>query len=118
MIAQANATITAVAGGGASEDFRNDAGASPTKWEGEAGAYYTERRTQRQTAEGLDVVIERRLIVETRNPSVVYAEGDDVVWTPEGEAARTDEIREIIRRRFAPAAAYGVETTVLVLEQR
>lgn len=84
-----NATLTAIKGGGAAEDYDTAAGADTNRWAGSADAYVDEQMLENVGPNGLDQVAATRLVVPFAQGELVQR-GDTVVYTYDGQSfART-----------------------------
>lgn len=77
-LAQQNATLLQVNGAGSTPDWDSPDSAGLEKWKGQLPAYYNEKRGVELVAEGRNIVMRRRLIVEAGRPAIQFEE-DDVV---------------------------------------
>jgi hypothetical protein len=82
----ANARLTKVAGGGASEDFDQPAGAAAAKWSGDEDAYLVEKLVNSVTPQGLDQLRQDYLVIPaglagnvTTDDQVTYLRASDNV---------------------------------------
>lgn len=100
MIAQANAQLVAIAGGGTSEDYDTAAGADTAKWAGRAPAYLVDR--VRTSVEGgrLDVVKETFVVVSPGLP----IETGDTLTLRQGADTITRVVRDVEEHRVAGTA--------------
>lgn len=79
-VPQQNATITAVAGAGTSDDWDRPGGAGAAKWEGARRAYYRASTTREVGAAGAtDIVTKRELIVAVEWVLTTGLDLDDVI---------------------------------------
>jgi hypothetical protein len=112
VLPQTNARLTKVAGGGTSEDYDVPEGADDAKWEGDADAYYQEKRERVSAGGDTDLVLRRALIVET-DLGIDFEEGDTVAFTL-SVGDRTGKVQVIERRELAGMGPLA--TTRLTLE--
>lgn len=85
---QTNATLTAVytAGGETDDPSAPTDAPGAAKWTGSAGCYMRERRRRADTQSGVDMIVERTLIVDGSDPAgVAYAAGDVLAVTYRGQ---------------------------------
>lgn len=122
---QVNATLTAVTGASAATGGRDDWDESPglptidapSKWTGSEDAYLLERRRNVWTPDGIDVVDERALIIDSDLAVTIGIDTDDVL-TFTGPTGATYTARAAsVAVRVAQAAgapqrvANGLQTT-------
>jgi hypothetical protein len=101
-----NATLSAVAGAGFSDDYDQSATAGASKWTGSESVYF-QRQTERVDAGGRSDVIVGRSVVVSDDLAVAWEIGDVLTVTPLGEAQQTLKVR-----RVAPTRAPGLAGVV------
>jgi hypothetical protein len=101
-----NATLTAVAGAGFSDDYDQSATAGASKFSGEEPVYF-QRETERVEAGGRSDVIVGRSVVVSDSLSISWEIGDVLTVTPLGEAQQSLKVR-----RVAPTRAPGLAGVV------
>ena len=105
-----NATLTAVAGAGFSDDYDDAATAGASKWTGSEDVLYSTSMTE-QNAAGTSDVIEARSLVVSDDLDVDFEIGDVLTWTYRGDT-QSDSVQ-----RIAPTTAPGLAGVVrLVIE--
>jgi hypothetical protein len=109
MIPQVNALLTKVTGGGGSEDWTTGPGAGSTLWEGESGAYFTQKR-ERTFGPTDDVLVTSMLIVDSDLRE--WAEGETVRFTRKGIAMTG--VVQTVEARDLPG--HPLQTTRLTLQ--
>lgn len=122
---QVNATLTAVTGASAATGGRDDwdeapagpAGDAPSKWTGSADAYLLQRRRNVWTPDGIDIVEERALIIDSDVATVIGIDTDDVLTFtgPTGDVYAARAASVAVRTAQAAGApqrvANGLQTT-------
>ena len=115
---QTNARLREVrrgSGATTSGGYRDDPAPGPAAFQGDVGVYYEERRRRVTTDQGSDVLVERFLHVDTREPALEWAQGDTVSFeTRRGTVTGT--VQTIEASELDEMAGTGVETTTLELE--
>lgn len=118
---QTNATLEAVASAGNAPDWDQPGAAGAQKWAGAIRCYYR-RKIQRVVAAGgasTDVVLERRLIVDTDDLDALIAAGldtdDTVTFTPDGQPQEHGTATLIDRADLAGISA-SLRTSRIELE--
>jgi hypothetical protein len=101
-----NATLSAVAGAGFSDDYDQSATAGASKWTGSESVYF-QRETERVDAGGRSDVIVGRSVVVSDELAVTWEIGDVLTVTPLGEAQQSLKVR-----RVAPTRAPGLAGVV------
>lgn len=117
MPAQANATVTAVAGQGAPEDWDTAAQAGPAKWAGEVRAYYRESLVE-QRGEGTVTVVKRReLVIDNDDVDLLELDTNDVItFLVDGAPAPSSASAAVIPRRRLAGVPRHLQTSRIVLE--
>ena len=117
MPAQANATVTAIAGAGVADDWDRAGGAGAVKWNGSARAYYRERADRQAGADSTDVLTKRELVLDVADVDAMGLDLDDVLtFTVDGRAgALTGTARTVPRPRLA-GVPRGLQTSRIILE--
>lgn len=111
MLPQANATLTALGGEEWTADYDRDE-ADVNKWSGVLDAYFQVKRRRVPTAGGLDVLVERILIIPEGEVAASAAAGDVVSFEFAG-TPETGKVREVERRVLS---GHPLQTTRLILE--
>lgn len=101
-----NATLTAVAGAGLSDDYDLGATGGSSKWSGEESVYF-QRETERVERGGASDVIVGRSVVVSDELAVTWEIGDVLTVAPVGEGVQTLTVR-----RVAPTRAPGMAGVV------
>jgi hypothetical protein len=101
-----NATLSAVAGAGFSDDYDQSATAGASKWTGSEPVYF-QRETERVDAGGRSDVIVGRSVVVSDELAVTWEIGDVLTVTPLGESVQSLKVR-----RVAPTRAPGLAGVV------
>jgi hypothetical protein len=101
-----NATLSAVAGAGFSDDYDQSATAGASKFAGEEPVYFG-RTTERVEAAGRSDVIVGRSVVVSDELAVTWEIGDVLTVTPLGESVQSLKVR-----RVAPTRAPGLAGVV------
>lgn len=88
-LAQHNARLTKIAGGGFSEDGSFTAGSDTARWTGSVLAHVTETTLEQVDGNGLNQVKETRVLIPS-TVNVVPATGDTVTYTLNGTEYNRD----------------------------
>jgi hypothetical protein len=113
-LAQVNARITKVAKQGSTDSWRDSDDADDDEvWIGETDAYYMTKRVRVQDGGNSTLLIDRTLIVSTRDPEVVWQSEQIVTFLFAGDE-QTGKILDVEVRSLR--AAGQTETTRLTLE--
>lgn len=116
MPAQANATVTAVAGAGVRDDWDAPAAAGGAKWSGSVRAYYRERVDRQSGGDGVNIAVARSLIIDTADYDALGIDTDDVVtFTRDGGAEQTGTAKAVAPARLA-GIPRDLQTTRIELE--
>jgi hypothetical protein len=94
-----NARLTAVSGGGSSEDGDQEAGSNPAKWTGSAEAYVREEVLDHTGSDGLDRLVKTEIILPGNLPVTVEPE-DTLTYTPFGGEPVTRKAEAVIDQRL------------------
>lgn len=89
-LAQHNAHLTRIAGGGTSEDYDQPAGSDTARWTGSEEAHVTELVVEQVDGTGLNQVKETRVLIPS-TVQVVPDTGDTVTYSVNG----TETSREV-----------------------
>lgn len=92
---QRNATVTLVASGGTSEDYDVAAGADAAEWTGEADAWLHDKVELMSNGTGGRDLVRRTYLVVPGQLGRRIDSGDNVTFTPDNEAERTAEVRDV-----------------------
>lgn len=115
---QSNATVSAVRGAGAADDWDRAGAAGVVKWVGQARAYYRES-TSRETAEGgaTNIVTKRELIVTMQTLGDFALDTDDVItFRPDGAPADLTGTAQAIPRVSLGGIPRSLQTSRIRLE--
>lgn len=119
MLVESNASISKVTAQAKEGDPGSDraAVAGPEKFVGSVRAFFRQKR-ERETRGGDDVYVTRRfLIVDTRDPAIAWAAGDDVEFARDSTLTlERGTVRSVGGLELAALAGTGVETTTLELQ--
>jgi hypothetical protein len=118
---QSNATLTAVSSAGRREDPGSDtpdAAAGTPKFAGSVRVYYREKRERFSGPEGINNLVRRTVIVDTREPAIEWHEGDVVTFTRDRGGEVVARVQEAVAAELGPLAGTGVETTRVELEPK
>lgn len=116
---QTNATLTAIAGAGAADDWDRPASAGASKWTGSIRAYYREKVDRVANGQGgVDVLVRRTLWVETADLPDELDTDDALTFRVDGDAADQIGTARTVARSRLPAAGVpsALQTTRMDLE--
>jgi hypothetical protein len=111
LLPMANATLTAVAAAGESDDFDHAGGAGPAKWTGAEGVYFHER-TERITTGSDSSVVVTRSVVASSDLEVDWGEGDHLTFTLVETGDEHDAVVRAVQRTAFPGAPGVVRLTL------
>lgn len=114
---QTNATVTAVAGQGAPDDWDRPAAAGAAKFAGAIRGYYRESLVEVRGNGTVDVVLRRELVIDNDDVDLLELDTDDVLtFTVDGDPTpRSASAATIPRRRLAGVPRY-LQTSRIILE--
>lgn len=120
MPAQANATVTAVAGAGTPDDWDVAAAAGGAKWQGAARAYYRESRDRVTTGgatPAVSFVTRRELILDNDDVAAMELLEDDVLtFRVDGAGVDSSATAASIPRRDLAGVPRELRTARIILE--
>lgn len=111
LLPMANATLTAVAAAGESDDFDHVGGAGASKWTGAVGVYFHER-TERITTGSDSSVVVTRSVVASSDLDVDWAEGDHLALTLNFSGDEQAAVVRAVQRTAFPGAPGIVRLTL------
>jgi hypothetical protein len=110
VIPVANASLTAIAGGGFTDDYDLDATADGTvRWSGDAPAYLVRRRDERARGRTSDIVVDEFLVVDDELGKLVQ-DGDTVTFEFE-TVTENRQVSLVQRHPVAGTCRLTFETT-------
>lgn len=116
MPAQANATVTRIAGAGVADDWDAPAAAGGNKWVGEVRGYYRESLDRVPSGGGVSVLKRRELILDYADVKAMGLDTDDVItFRVDGDAADSTGTAQTIPRRELGGVPRGLQTSRIVL---